>query len=388
MSPIAATPSNNRRLVTAPVRGANASAPAPAAPAASASTIQPGGLSSALGDSLKFFYETFKPMVTRRVEEDPSDVNHPNGDDVAQAKAALAATRGDEQAALSRLGNDQRAQYQAVADLVKDDATARYALQQLLTGGQLTAQKTLVGGTTLLAQLDGLGKQGLASGVDRAALLGQLLGEVQNPTRINQQGKGTCAATTAQILLARRHPAEYVRLVADLAKPAGLATMAGGATLTRDPQWANPNDRDRTVSSRLFQPAVMNAAEGLPGETYHNENDMPYLGPVPLFMGGMTPGGSAKVNTQLEGVKYKNVMFMVGDRAKTFKQVTDALAKNIGSVPVGVMWNADGARGGHELQVDKVEGGRVYYTNPWGQKESMAEREFLDHLTSAQIPQA
>ncbi|MDB5100744.1 MAG: hypothetical protein JWM80_5165 [Cyanobacteria bacterium RYN_339] len=389
---VVAPPALARRVVPAPAAKAVATAPVALAQSVrvtSASSQNPfATFAQGIVDTFRGFFVSFVGFKTRKIEDDPSDVNHPNYGEDMDARKALAAQRGAEQSALGKLSQAQQTQYNTVVKAIGDRPQARQALQALLVAGTLPGSAPLRGQGDALTALATLTNAPLADGIERAKLLSEMLCELENPVRINQQHKGTCAATTAQILLIRRHPAEYVRLVTDLAAPAGTATMAGGGTLTRDPDWANANDGDRSTASRLIQPAIMDAAEGIPFAHYKNAKDMPFIGPVPMLLGGMTPGGAAKVNTQLEGVKYKNVGFMFGNREAHFQKVKDALAAGLGSVPVGVMWSADGAHGGHELQVDKVADGRVYYTNPWGQRESMEEHEFLDHMTAAAIPTA
>ena len=52
----------------------------------------------------------------------------------------------------------------------------------------------------------------LATGIDRQALVVDLVLELSDPEDISQGRKRTCAAAAVQILLAAKYPAEYARL--------------------------------------------------------------------------------------------------------------------------------------------------------------------------------
>lgn len=324
---------------------------------------------------------------TRRIENDPSDVNHPDSREVDQSRSDLETNAPSEQAAVAKLSASDQQKYQAIADQAQSNPMARRELQKMLLDGRLPGAKDLQGQGTLLDQLNTLSTEKLADGVDRKQLVNDVLGEVENPVRIDQQQKATCGATTAQILLARKHPAEYVRLINDLARPEGQAKMAGGDTLKRVDDWANANDSGRSVSSRLLQPALMNEAAGstFPGASYNNSSDKD----KELFLSvgsGMTDGGSAKINSQLEGVRFESDGFHPWNRDGNWNRLKEVLGQGKGPIPVSLQFNVNGSAFGHFVQVDKIEQGRVYYTNPWGAQESLSEEEFKSHVTGMQIP--
>ena len=335
---------------------------------------------------------SFKPFQTRTITNDPSDANHPDSEDLQQAQQDTAANAAAEAAAVARLSPADREKYAALVALTGATASnptgsplARRALQQMLLAGTLTGQKDLASGKRLLDDLSALATEPLAQGIDRATIVTQTAIEVQNPARIDQQAKGTCVATTAGILLARLHPAEYVRLIAGLSSPAGQVKMAGGDTLTRVSDWNNDNDGDRTTSQRLLAPALMNDGQ-FPLFHYDNSTDHDQIGPIPLGS-GLSAYGSAHINSELEGHPYDAHTAFFFDRSSEWNAVKQALAEGKGPIPVGVMWSdSDGNVGGHELQIDKVENGTVSYLNPWGQYETMSEAEFEQHLTDAEIP--
>lgn len=323
------------------------------------------------------------PFTSRDVFDDPSDVNHPTDDEVAQAREAIKAHSAAERAAHEKLGPIQQQQYEAVVAQTQGRPTARRALQQMLIDGRLPGEKDFQGQGDALAHLAKLAAQPLAKGIDRAQLVSEVLGEVENPVRIAQKSVGTCGATTAQIALVRKRPAEYVRLLSGLASPEGQAQMAGGKGLKRLEDWNSDNDGGRTVSSRLFQPAVMDFGEPMPGDSYDNSEDKGKWGPIKW--GGLWSLGS--IYTQLLDSPYKTTFMAPFNRDARFDDVVKACAEGRGPVAVSLRWNPGGGPGDHFVQVDKVENGKVTITNPWGQRERYDVEDFKRHLTSVCLPQ-
>lgn len=325
---------------------------------------------------------------TRKVYDDPSDVNHPTDAEVDAAKKAVASNEGKVKEAVAKLGPEQQQQYEAVAAQTVGRPTAQLALQTMLLDGRLTGGKDHKDQGSALVHLSTLASQKLADGVDRRTLVSEVIGELENPVRINQHGVGTCGATTAQILLIRQNPAEYVRLMTGLASPAGKAEMAGGDTIERVSDWNDDSDVNwqgaRTTASRLFQPAVMDYGEPLPGDAYDNSEDRNKLGPIPLWSGLMGLGGICE---QLTGKSYDTTMMLWWNRDSAWNDMKQAIADGRGPVPVAVRWNTSGSAGGHFVQIDKVEDGKVYITNPWGQRETFSEAEFKSHVTTLTMPE-
>ncbi len=309
--------------------------------------------------------------------DDPSDVNDPSSQDVDAAKEAFAKHRAAEVKAVAALPEAERARYEAVAKHCEGSTLARRGLQRLLLDGQLPGAKDLRGEATLLDQLHGLATQPLAPGIDRGAMVAEVVAEVENPVRINQHGKGTCGATTAQILLIRQNPTEYVRLVRGLSSPDGAAQMFGGKTIRRHHDWAADNDNGRSNPSRMFQSAVMEFGQILPFSHYDNTDDKTVIGGVGLF-GGLMPGGLAKALDQLTGKDYESTAAWRWNRGAVYDDMKKMLAAGQGPIPISLTWNG----GGHFVQVDKVENGKVTFTNPHGRVQSMDESEFRNVLTS------
>ena len=335
---------------------------------------------------------------TRKVYDDP-DTRWAEYEQLRTASANLKEKQGAEQAALGKLG--ARAEgYRQIAELCTGDPIAREALQRMLLDGRLGGQKDMKGQGDLLAHLTRVATQPLAPGLDRKELLTGLLEEVDNPVKIAQEGKGTCVATSATIVMTRKNPTEYARLVADLARPEGTTTTVSGVAIARNADWANDNDYGRTPSVKLLQPALMDHGNGF--LRYNNDRDVhtlengslwdkvkdgwqafrDLLGKVPLMPGGLSGRGANKVLEALTGDDY-SMIYMVTrlNRGSAFRRVEEA-SKAGKPVPVGLEWEG----GGHKVVLDKIEGGMAYITNPWGQRETIGLAEFKSNLMDANIP--
>lgn len=313
---------------------------------------------------------------------DPADVNHPDASEVTTAKAELARNKSAERSAVAALPADARAHYNAVLAQCATSTIAQRGIQKLLLDGKLPGAADLKGQGTLLAHLNTLATQPLAGGIDRGALVSEVVSEIETPERIAQKGKGTCGATTAQIILVRQNPAEYVRLIGGLSSPAGSATMVGGKPLQRALDWQADNDNGRSNPSRMFQAAVMQVGMSVPFAQYDNTSDEARVAGVGIH-DGLMPGGLVKALTQLTGRDYDSQTAWRFNRQQVWDGAKQALAKGEKSIPVSLTWGDDG---GHFVQVDKVAQGVVTFTNPWGVVQTAKEAEFFAHLTSVMRP--
>ncbi len=335
---------------------------------------------------------------TRKVYDDP-DTRYADMPELRTAMANIKEKQGAEQAALAKLG-PRAENYRKLAELCGGDPIARDALMRMLFDGRLTAGKDMAGQGDLLSHLERAASQPLTPGLDRRELVTGLIEEIDNPVKIAQEGKGTCVATSATIVMTRKNAVEYARLVVDLARPEGQTTTVSGASLTRNADWANNNDYGRTPSLRLLQPALMELGNGF--MRYNNDKDAhtlenpsfwttvkngwqsfrDTLSRIPILPGGLSGRGANKVLEALTGDDY-SMIYMVTrlNRGSAFRRV-EAASKAGKQVPVGLEWEG----GGHKVVVDKIENGMAYITNPWGQRETIGLEEFKSNLMDANIP--
>lgn len=184
-----------------------------------------------------------------------------------------------------------------------DSPRVQAALDSLAADGKLT--QVAAGGGTLLAHLEKIANAPLDKTVEaeRSDLLGEVIIEVQQSGSVAQRGMNTCGASSAAAHLCYSDPAEYARLVAGLASPAGTVKTANGVELKRDEKWDLDCDTQsktgiqRTLSGRLLQPAIMDL--GAINE-YDNETDLDRIWVARM---GTKPAG---VERQMEALTGKN----------------------------------------------------------------------------------
>jgi hypothetical protein len=319
------------------------------------------------------------------VTSNPGEVNDP-GTGIygrmreAKAQLVLQQNAALEEEALQGLTPEQQAQYKALRQFLKDaeDPLALLSLQKMLLNGELPGARALGGTDDVLSGLHGLISQPLADGVDRSQLLTDAVQELACPSAVAQQGKGTCAATSVEILLLRENPAEYVRILAGLASPEGTVRLASGDVVRREEGTAAEDGTGRSVPQRLIAPVFMEYANGR--ADYDNSTDHHTEEGVDKGRGL----SAAQVDLLLEGIFGKDFTFanVVGtpeaaEAAWQFIQEELAAGR---AVLVGLRWGG----GGHKVVVtgtETLDGERwVTFINPWGQEERLPEAEFLERL--------
>lgn len=182
----------------------------------------------------------------------------------------------------------QRDQYQSLYLAVGDDT--RSALAKLLQDGHLVGAKPLVGDREMLSQLaallkpeqlapelrsDQLAKEAGRNGLQQLPFAEQLIREAADPGQISQRQHNTCGATTIEYLVAKKNPAEFVRIASALASPEGIVTFAGGQQVDIHKSHGLDFDNSgRTDVDRLMQSALMDAGRtGLFDRHYDNRVD-------------------------------------------------------------------------------------------------------------------
>ncbi|MEB3204489.1 MAG: hypothetical protein VKP57_07300 [Candidatus Sericytochromatia bacterium] len=358
-----------------------------------------GAADSASGDVA----ETYADLVADTIRQPPSATDRTilrNIADVTKGvspaseagrKLEDARTRNAaaESRALEALSPADRADYQRLARGVGHDAAARLALQVLLLSDRLPGQPAQRGGPDTLEGLDRLMNSApLARGIDRKALVGQLVREMAAPAAINQKGKNTCTVTSLQIFMADRRPAEYVRIVAGLASPEGKVVLADGSTVVREPGTAEDDGSKRSISSRLWQPAMMERA-----------NDRDYDNAADNFDGdddrrGLNVGDIGNVFKAVTGDRVlsraMNAVPWIGKERLWEKWIGDSLTRG-DAVLVGLNWTSVDARSGeertsgHKVLVTGFDDDVVHFTNPWGQEEVMIRRDFTQRLKNINV---
>lgn len=333
------------------------------------------------------YYQTERDAVD--VNAMPSVISLPgaNVEPSLDARAAKQVRKNQalEQQALESLPPQDRERYADIKEQLKGNPQAQLALQLLLVEKKLPGSPNEAGKNLLqtLAKL-AAPKTELAKGIDRQDLIGQLVRELATPSAINQHGKGTCTVTSMQIMMATEHPAEYARIVAGLASPEGTVKLADGSTLVREPGTEKNDYSGRSIPSRLWQPALMEYANGATVD-YDNLKDQ-------HSDTGRSGLSEDRIDKAMDALLGKNVATLnVQDEglAAVMQEIGRSSEAGHG-VPVAMQWGEAGPDGSyaksHEILVTKIEDGRVYFTNPQGHEDSMTLSEFEKRLMWATIP--
>lgn len=291
--------------------------------------------------------------------------------------------------ALRQLPADQQARYHDVYEALDPDG--KQALQSLLTSDQL-GQKDLTGKGTVLDHLQDLLTEPHAGKLTGKDLVQSAVEAIADPSKITQGvGRATCESTTVEWMLANQNKSEFVRLLAGLASTDGKVTTVSGKELTADPASLAPDDSGRSTADRLLQSAFQKDGRGILG--YHDHPDIGTWGPI--VQTGLTPGGVHDLihdvlgeNTHIEGsdtnylaagrgllgrivtgvVDPTSLLTGSGSPAELLDDIRkDTQAGHLVATEIDI---GDGSVSGmdpHYITVSKVENGRVYFRNPWGE---------------------
>jgi hypothetical protein len=278
----------------------------------------------------------------------------------------------DQAAAYNQLNDAQRAMFDRV--YLTCNRLAVGPLGKLLADGTLLKSRDLRNGGNLLLQLNRMATEPLAPGLNRTSLLSGMVTQAQDPGTISQGSRGTCTVTTVEYMLATKSPAEYARVMTDLATGDGSVTLADGTQAHRVPDSTATDDSGRSDVSRLFEAAMMQVGTGL--LTYSDKTDKTGVGPYTFLPGGLGNRQVTRVaNAVLDGhYRSDDAVPLIGEIPYTsvggkrlMRDLEAALAKGE-RVPVGLDWRGEGEwkPAGHEVLALKVQDGRVYFRNPWG----------------------
>ncbi|MBM3273613.1 MAG: hypothetical protein FJZ00_00565, partial [Candidatus Sericytochromatia bacterium] len=166
----------------------------------------------------------------------------------------------------------------------------------------------------------------------------------------------TCGAAVTEALLARRNPAEYLRLLAGLASPEGRVQLSNGQTLTRQAGWeaaAIPGE-----ASRLLQTSFMALGAG----SYDARTDRRGDGQRGLYAAEV-----AKLQAAITG---DGAFASAGSDDATIDRLA---AQANGGMPVTVLLR--GKAGSHYVAVTGVKGDKVTYVDPRDGKARTATLE-------------
>ncbi|MGE3728277.1 MAG: hypothetical protein AB7I41_22175 [Candidatus Sericytochromatia bacterium] len=215
----------------------------------------------------------------------------------------------------------------------------------------------------------------------RNSLFLSSLQNVALPHTINQRGRGTCAATVPEMLLAQHDPVRYVQLVTALASPGGevpSALLPGGGELLREAGSESQDLSGRSFASRLLQPALMEYANG--ALNYDNAQDQHSDAST-----GLDSAQSAHLLNGLFGAEqYQATNYDAGYTIAEYLNKAEEAVNQGHPVVIGAVLPG----GGHALLLTRVdrEAGLAYVYNPWGELNTVDLDFLLEHLQSAELP--
>lgn len=246
---------------------------------------------------------------------------------------------------------------------------SRPDFQRLFASGKLSA--------STLQQLDRLAVQPLAVGIDREELLGAAIAQIEDPGAITQGSKQTCAAAVVQAKLAEDDPAEYLRLVCELASPEGRGRFADGEEVRRQDDALRGNGR--SIIDNLIQPAFMAFATGGQYDALSDQR---------RTLKGTGQGLYADEQTKLlNAVSREKNTAVFGNDPKVLATMQQAL-KAGHSVPAIYTFTdpKTGALQGHSVLIEQIQGGKVTFLDPHAGRQTVSLQEFQTRLQSVNLP--
>lgn len=197
-------------------------------------------------------------------------------------------------------------------------------------------------------------------GVDKKALVKDLLHDISYPSDIAQESKGTCAAAAIQMKVAIEKPLEYINIATTLAEAKDYKTL-GGKVLKPNNTWKTDCNDSRTLSSKIVQNSFM---VGAGNTSYTSKNDK------------MEGANAYDQTTLIENVfgdsNYDVNMLYTGNKLYEFLEDDIARGRSVG---VSFKGHAVLAVG-----IDKTTNPAQVIMNSWGKRFSMSVDEFKQHV--------
>jgi hypothetical protein len=255
-------------------------------------------------------------------------------------------------------------------------------------------------GGKLLDHLDQLATGAVGAGVDKPAIVRDLVLDLLEPATMAQGNKGTCAATSCAYTLCMERPAEYARLVAGLASESGAVTLANGARIEVE------SERDaegRRTSGALLFPSLMEYANAT--QNYQNAEDAHLDENGNAIHSGLFMG---QIQHLREGLFGKTARVMIKDRAAFDGTEVDPITAESGRANTIVsrtlvdgkvdftqaklftpedylrgpfakraVLALDFQVGGHAVVFESFgRDGRIYFFNPWGETDKASQDQW------------
>lgn len=173
----------------------------------------------------------------------------------------------------------------------------------------------------------------------KGELLSSLIQEVANSGNINQGVYATCVLTAGLHRLAEDRPAEYARMVVELATK-GKSELGAGENIYFD-RTALERTNGRTLSESLAQTSLLGFVKG--------------------YEQGLTATQAEIFYEKLFNEPFKRMDNGYESREAILSEIVASNGKNMASIRYG-----SGAHVYHAIEVGDIKDGRVYFYNPHG----------------------
>jgi len=236
-------------------------------------------------------------------------------------------------------------------------------------------------GNTLIRSLHLLATQPLHADfakekVSRKDLLYGVMQEAADPYQVNQGSHGTCTVTAMQYMLCKQNPAEYVRIMQGITSTSGKTKLRDGSTLRLSPECIKPDDNIfRSTSERIFQASMMDFSNG--SLSYNNADDSQPKGKSGLNKDEQKKGLEALFGKKFKHKDGKGFLGLWTNKTAVVNEL-EKRGKKGQETYVRMHWG-DGKKDGHAVVVYKVENGRVYFRNPWGEQSEKEDGKIYNN---------
>ena len=265
----------------------------------------------------------------------------------ATAEEMTAALKGEDRQAFLKLNHRNRQLFGNVLAKSQKNGKLTKGMQNLLRSGRLEAKDR--SGRTVVSHLNRLANSKLQKGVGRSEALNHLANSLANYRTFNQDGQGSCTATSIGREHIRKMPGDFARVTTDLLTK-GSSVGVGGYRVRYDSGDMSVSDgTGRNQVERAYQDAMMNFGHNGKYDPKKNE--------------GLPTERTIKLSNNVLGTNF-SYRRRTANRWSFNRALNKAASRNE-RLYAGLHWGD----GGHAVSVVGKKDGYIYFDNPWGYDE-------------------
>ena len=248
-----------------------------------------------------------------------------------------------------------------------NNSTAKADLRELRQRTDITPEQK----NEILQQLSRIASTPLQAGLEqrKSEVLASLIQELVVPDSIHQDSKATCTVTEEERNLCKNDPARYARIMADLTTSGKTELFHGYAMSLNTDALQEDSSRGmpaRALSMRVFQASAMSFAAETLGGGYDNYSDIATGAAVGSYT-GLFDEQQQRLTYALRGQATERVD-LNGQADDAFIDHLAGEVQKHGGVRIKVNVENGGIHQNHRIVIDRIEDGKVYFHNPWGEK--------------------